>query len=457
MSEVEKIPQESCEEEQEIQNNIIKEDKLQKAIPFLFYYEPFFADVFRNINKRPTTSIPTAGVAINIQNAEVDLFYNPLWFNKLNISEIYFVIKHEVYHILLGHIFERARKPNKLWNICTDAVINKMVIDDLYRMNYSIKEDVDFNIKYENIGSLKSTLITPNSLYEDVYKMIVNGEIPKKRFATQSTIDYYYSAELFRFFKDAAAEQTFDFLYNYIPPSSYESYEFDVHFEAAEGVGEELSDGMKEIAKAKFGKQLEEIIKEAQNRSYGNVPGHLQKHIQLLLAKKTVDWRILLQYFIKATIKGHKYKTIRKINKRFPYLYSGTKHRRYARVLVGIDESGSMCDKLILKLFNEIRGLAEVVQFDVIPFDVGVNEEAKFTWKKGIKIPAYTRTRYGGTEFESVTKYAAEHSYDGLIIVTDCESYFPPTYNVRRMWLTTPEHGAYCKWKHKELVVEVKS
>ena len=51
------------------------------------------------------------------------------------------------------------------------------------------------------------------------------------------------------------------------------------------------------FSKEKFKKQIEEIVNEAKSRCYGNVPYHLQSVIDALLAKKTVDWRILLNYF----------------------------------------------------------------------------------------------------------------------------------------------------------------
>lgn len=427
-------------------------DKLQRVLPFLFYYEPFFSDVFRYINKVPTDKIPTAGVRVN-KNAEVEMLYNPEFFNSKNISEIYFIIKHEVYHILLGHIFERVRQPFKLWNISTDCVINKMICDDLQRISYQATKDVNFDINYRNVAELLKTLIMPDSLYEEFYKY--------------NKDDKALNGKLWNCLINGSSEQIFDILLKKMPESFYKDYEFDVHFDGSESLGGDgdskmsqeekkaLWDSLSDIAKEKFQKQIEEIVKEAQSRQYGNIPYNIQGIIQKLLAKKTVDWKVLLSYFIKTTIRGHKYNTIRKINKRFPYLYSGQKHRRYAKVLVGVDESGSMSDNLLTLLFSEIKGLAEIVQFDVIPFDVEVNEKAKFTWKKGVKLQTYNRTKYGGTSFDPVSRYASEHKYDGLIIVTDMGSYFPPTYGVKRMWLTTPEHARYCDWKDKELVVQV--
>lgn len=436
--------------EKEIQ--IIKEertmpvkDKLQDVLPFLFYYEPFFADIFRYINKIKSLDIPTAGVRVN-KNAEIELIYNPRFLNSKNISEIYFIMKHEMYHILLSHIFERFRKPLELWNICTDSVINTMIYNDFSRLEAKTRnKDINFNINLYDVKNLMSGLIFPRNIYEIVYKEL--GE--------NTAFEHYYTI------MDGSSEKIFDVLNKILPEKVIKSFSMfssiDEHFEFSEEANSEISSEVfKEIAKEKFKKQIEEIINESKSREYGNVPYNLQTIIQNLLAKKTVDWRILLNYFIKQTIKGHKYHTIRKINKRFPYIYSGSKHRRYARILVGMDESGSMSNDLINALFAEIKGLSEVVQFDVLPFDCDINEKAKFTWKKGQKINQYKRSLAGGTSFEPVTKYASENHYDGLIIVTDCGAPFPPSHNVRRMWLTSPEYLRYCSWRNKELVVAVK-
>lgn len=418
-------------------------DKLQDVLPFLFYYEPFFADVFRYINKIKSMSIPTAGVRVN-KNAEIELIYNPRFLNSKNISEIYFIMKHEIYHILLNHIFERMRKPLELWNICTDSVINLMIYKDLERLENSARnKDINFNITKKDVQDLMKELVFPDKLYNMIYNEFGSNK----------------SYRIYNILYEGSSEKIFDTLLQTLPENLLKKISafatLDEHLEPDQE-SEQLSEVFNELAKEKFKKQIEEIVNEAKSRCYGNVPYHLQSVIDALLAKKTVDWRILLNYFIKQTIKGHKYHTIRKINKRFPYIYSGSKHRRYARILVGMDESGSMSNDLINELFSEIKGLSEVVQFDVLPFDYDINEKAKFTWKKGQKINQYKRSLAGGTSFEPVTKYASENHYDGLIIVTDCGAPFPPSHNVRRMWLTSPEYLKYCSWRNKELVVAVK-
>jgi predicted metal-dependent peptidase len=433
-------------------------DKLQKSIPFLFYYEPFFADMFRIFNKVPTTEIPTAGVGVN-KDGDIDFMYNPEWFEDMSLSEIYFICKHEIYHVLLGHIFERLRKPPMLWNIACDSKINEMIINESNSNSWrTAHRDINFvDVTMEKLREFvnKRKMISYESLIKECIKYTNDNHKEYKILGTSYRDKYSYEGGLYYFFRDAASEKIFDFLHDNIPPETFTDYSLGIHFEPAgseegSGFGSEM---IKEIAKSKLEKQIKEIVDEASARGYGSVPYNIQQILGKLFAKKTVDWQTLLRYFVKTTIKGHKYRTIRKINKRFPYIHSGRKHRRYAKILVGVDESGSMSNELIMNLFGEIKNLADIVQFDVIPFDYGLDEKDLWTWKKGKTLPEYTRKRYGGTSFEPVSKMAGDHNYDGLIIVTDCEAPFPRSHGIKRMWLTDERGYQYCNWKERELVV----
>lgn len=435
-------------------------DKLQKSIPFLFYYEPFFADVFRIFNKISTTQIPTAGVCVN-KSGDVDFLYNPAWFEELTLSQLYFVCKHEIYHVLLGHIFERLRKPLQIWNVAADSKINEMIIQDAkhnernqwrYRnrdVNFVEVTERDFRKFVE-----ERKFITYESIMEKCYEHMSeknNLIVPGCKKTLTNKDEWVFKQRLKSFLEDSAAEKIFDYLCENMPEDAFGGYGGAEHLEPQFEGGE--GDLINEIAKSKLEKQIDEINKESIVRGYGNVPKHIQEILQKLFAKKTVDWQTLLRYFVKTTIKGHKYNSIRRINKRFPYIHSGTKHRRYAKILIGVDESGSMSNQLITNLFSELQNLANIVQFDVVPFDYELDEKDLWTWKKGKKIPEYRRKRYGGTSFVPVSKLAVSGKYDGLIIVTDCEAPFPHISGIRRMWLTDERGYKYCSWKDRELVV----
>ena len=101
----------------------------------LLQSEPFFASISRRVNKSASTAIPTAGVRVNPETAQFELIYNPSFFEKLTDLERADVLKHEFYHLILGHVTNRLvnkdPKAMKLWNIAADLAINSYIHEEL--------------------------------------------------------------------------------------------------------------------------------------------------------------------------------------------------------------------------------------------------------------------------------------------------------------------------------------
>ena len=92
----------------------------------LLMREPFFAALSRKIDKTATTSIPTAGVRVNPDRAQFELYYNPEFFGSLKDEHKLGVLMHEFYHIIFEHVTGRLPEGglSKLDNVCMDAAIN---------------------------------------------------------------------------------------------------------------------------------------------------------------------------------------------------------------------------------------------------------------------------------------------------------------------------------------------
>ena len=61
----------------------VKEYNLEKDIYHLLRDEPFFAVLSRQLDKRSTESIPTAGIKFNADRLQYELLYNPTFFAEL--------------------------------------------------------------------------------------------------------------------------------------------------------------------------------------------------------------------------------------------------------------------------------------------------------------------------------------------------------------------------------------
>jgi len=379
---------------------------LNKHTARLLMNEPFFAGLSRRIDKQKTTSIPTAGVTVDKKSAQFVLMYNPSFFEKLSDKEKLGVLKHEFYHLVFEHV--TGRKPEggltKTDNMCMDLAINSHLIGELPD-NCCIP------------GKKPFEWAPPGKSYE-WYKANWQG------------VDEQEGG--------GEGEGEGD------PSDS-----FDDH-----SGWEQVDNTENEIAKERLKEAIKKAAEEAsQAGSWGSVPAECRKEI-LDRLKVRVNWEKALRYFVKTSQKAAKRSTVRRINKRFPYIHPGKKVTRTAKFAVSIDQSGSVDDEMLSKFFSALDKLAKLASFTVVPFDTEVCEEHVFEWKKGKRYKA-ERVRYGGTCFDAPTKWVNERSFDGHIVLTDMMAPKPVTSKCKRLWVTTAQYAERPYFETKELVLVV--
>jgi predicted metal-dependent peptidase len=209
-----------------------------------------------------------------------------------------------------------------------------------------------------------------------------------------------------------------------------------------EHLDEEQRDALRDVAQERLKQAVKDAVEEinSNGRGWGTVGADTRKAIQDFIKPK-VNWRKVLRYFIKTSQRANKRSTPRRINKRFPYVHSGKRVTRTAKIAISIDQSGSVSDNMLALFFSELSGLSKYAEFTVIPFDTEVAEKEVFVWKKGKK-RTWERVSCGGTNFDAPTKYVNERQFDGHIILTDLEAPKPRPSKCQRMWATTPEYAA---------------
>jgi len=381
---------------------------LNKHTARLLMNEPFFAGLSRRIDKQKTTSIPTAGVTVDKKSAQFVLMYNPSFFEKLSDKEKLGVLKHEFYHLVFEHV--TGRKPEggltKTDNMCMDLAINSHLIGELPD-NCCIP------------GVKPFEWAPPGKSYE-WYKANWQGMDEQEGGG------------------EGEGEGEGD------PSDS-----FDDH-----SGWEQVDNTENEIAKERLKEAIKKAAEEAsQAGSWGSVPADCRKEI-LDRLKVRVNWEKALRYFVKTSQKAAKRSTVRRINKRFPYIHPGKKVTRTAKFAVSIDQSGSVDDEMLSKFFSALDKLAKLASFTVVPFDTEVCEEHVFEWKKGKRYKA-ERVRYGGTCFDAPTKWVNERSFDGHIVLTDMMAPKPVTSKCKRLWVTTAQYAERPYFETKELVLVV--
>ena len=375
--------------------------------------EPFFSAISRRVNKQSSRAIPTAGVTVDKDTLQFKMLYNPDFFQDMPENHVKGVLIHEFYHLIFKHVTSRRPEniPMIIWNIATDLAINSM-------------------IGSENLP--ENCCIPGGKQFED-YPMGKTAE-----FYLEMMKDDEQFGDGKGGFKDMEGEDGSD-LGN-----------FDDH-----GGWDELNEDERQMVEERAKDIMEKAAKEANNsgRGWGSVSSGIKKDIMERL-KTRVNWKKVLRAFIGAAQRADKSNTMRRINRRFPYIHAGRKVNRVANIAISIDQSGSVSDQELNAFFSELNKLSDLATFTVIPFDTKVAEDKVYTWKKGEK-RKWERVMYGGTCFNAPTDYVNKGNYDGHIVLTDLMAPKPKPSRCRRMWMASKYNVDHMPFKTPERVIAI--
>ena len=388
----------------------------------LLQNEPFFAALSRRIHKSATTAIPTAGVKINKDTGQFEMVYNPAFFEDLTPVQQRGVLKHEFYHLIFQHVTGRLPPEgmSKMWNIATDLAINSFLMDELPEGGC-----IPTRGPFEEYP--------PEMSAEWYFSKLQNDE----QFQNQDNDG------------DGEGEgQSSDDNGNPSNGGSGLPDSLDDHSGWGE-VDQETRAMAEERLKDAVRKATEEVNQGG--RGWGSLSAQCRKQIQDMITPR-VNWRSVLRYFIKTSQRANKRSTVRRINKRFPYIHAGKKVSRTAKIAISIDQSGSVSDQMLASFFTELEGLAKYAEFTVVPFDTEVQEKEVFIWKKG-KRRSWERVSCGGTDFDAPTRWVNERQFDGHIILTDMEAPKPVPSKCQRMWMTDAECSGRQYFQTNERVI----
>ena len=408
---------------------------LDMRIYRLLQDEPFFALLSRQLNKVPTDTIMTAGIRFNKEQSRYELIYNPEFLAGKNEQlpldgprQEKWVLMHELYHASLGHCTGRTlpEYDKKLANCAMDLAINS-----LRNMQPTAPEWV----------------LMPGRL--DCEFLGLTYEM---------TADWYA--------KQLKAQQE-----KKDPEDKGDSPQgqFDDHEEFEEGDnGESGESAEKQIADKRLSDAVAKAAQECdvgdgdggQPKGWGTVSSQMRQSIKKFgnSRKSQLDPKKVLASFIKASVAAEHKTSVTKRNRRLPGKKFGRRTMHRASIAISIDQSGSVSDELLSKVFDWLGELAKFSSFTVIPFDHDVFEEKVYVWKKGEK-RARERVLHGGTCFNAPTKYVNKRKFDGHIIITDMMAPVPVRSKCQRMWITDRNGMSYsnssygCKPKGERVLV----
>jgi predicted metal-dependent peptidase len=337
-------------------------NSIDKILFLILLKEPFYAHIFQLFTRQITDTIPTA--AVTLKNGRVILLLNPSFFDSLNNdNERIGLIKHEILHVILGHLNRVVRKETDatIYNIAADLVVNQ--------------------------------LIPPQQLPDGA---LLISSLPKLKLASNKNINYYIQK----------LETTFEKKqYTLLLDNSHSNHSLWTTNDASENILNQNSIKVivqKAINNAKKAGQLPQKIEEIVNYN---------KNIS-----SKYNWRKQLRLFTTKTEVSNIRFTNFKKSKRFNS-YPGVKLKRSLSLLVAIDTSGSISNKDLEIFLNEIQSLSNQTRFiAIIECDCEIKDVYKYKFSKDRVI-----TGRGGTEFDPVLSYFNDkiELYDGLIYFTD--------------------------------------
>lgn len=344
----------------------------------------FYAHMIGHCSIKMDDNLPAvAGVAFH--HDHYNLYINREKFDEIPLVQRLGILKHEMLHILYGHVERAEGRAHVPWNYSTDCAINQLI----------------------ESGHLPDWVIMPKTLSDMIGVDLKNNE----------SSEYYYE-KIYEKVKDQESgngqssgknEQSSDDNQG----SGKTPKLIDSHEKWDESVGDK--DLQKDITKKMIEKSQNETIKNA-----GTVPNECSEWLSLHTTKSELNWKKVLRGIV-GNKKVGKRSTIMRNDRRFPEREDlrGKLKERTFNLLVIADVSGSMSDKAIIETLGEVRHICDVTKtsVDLIQIDTQAYKPEKLTKKTSV----ITRKGSGGTYLNPALEQAKKHGidYQAVVVLTD--------------------------------------
>jgi len=344
----------------------------------------FYSFIISKMKVQITDQIPTAGVSW--ANNRYNLYINPTFFGEFDIDTRIGVLLHEALHALLGHNFRQGERDQKLFNLAADIALNQLI---------------NKPAKLPEGAMLPETFEFEKGLTAERYYELLKEEQKKQEQEKQDKED---KGEEWDGPSNGKPDLTGD-----------EEMTLDDHSGFSDGG--DLDEAEKELARA----TMEKMVKEAVEKSRGNIPSNISEILDLWSRKAKISWKRVLKRYLSSK-PGSKISTIRKRDRRQPGRKDLKGKKTYydtPEVVVGIDVSGSMSDEEIFEGLSEIAEVCKVTRSNlkVVQIDSDIQGVEDFNPKQ----KTFERKGCGGTYMGEMAKFLVQKkiNHDVLIMISD--------------------------------------
>lgn len=441
--------------------------KFQSNLVEFAYREPFWGRLFRNMPKKQVQGKDFPTIAVGYNDGKITLFYNLEFMDSLSLDSCVEVFKHEIMHVVGGHLWSRslAQKGNKaeqkIANIAQDLAINsqldeKKLPDFVYMPGKKFKPLDQETI--EKIGPERAEAIEK---FHKLIESMVKGECAEHYWSIimnseegKAMKEIYQKSEGMKIKIGKGSGQNGEVTEEDLEKAIDEAIgQLDDH-----GYGDDMTDEEKRVARDQLKKQVKEAMDHCHySGSWGSVSSEMKQQLKKFISKE-INWKNQLLHFTRSVRSSSSRSSIKKINKRYPYMHPGRKREHRTRLLVAIDSSGSVSNKEMEYFYATICSLSSHADIDIVLFDTEVDENSMQRVKKGQKFKC-VRSLVGGTDFNAPTRWINERmkEYDGLAIFSDGECCEPDRCRKPRIWIVPEQRGLLFETKEKVLKMKMDS
>ena len=376
-------------------------ESIAKTTIQLLLAEPFYGHFFMGLQREVSITTPTAAVALSPNNT-VKVLVNADFWEPLSKDHRYGLIKHEVLHLALQHLFVLKNYANRaLFNVAADLVVNQYI---------------------ERRQLPEGGLLLEQFRYLEHQHGIV--------LETGKDVGYYYRLldqslkQPPRMSFEQAARRTGN-------PSGQtelipvmEAHPSDHQFWEKFG---SMTEPERQLAQQQMNRVLKQTAERlrAKSTNFGNLPGALAEQLRAILEamQPQVNWRRVLRLFATSSNSTYLKNTIRRASKRYGTV-PGIRMKRRNKLLVAIDTSGSVQQNELAEFFNELYFIwRQGAQIRVVECDTRIAH----TYDYRGHLPTQVHGR-GGTSFEAPIQYGNDtYQPDALIYFTDGYAPAPKT------------------------------
>lgn len=316
----------------------------------------FFAHLLNCFCYVEDEKCPTLGV--KEEATILTLVYNSDFIRQWPVEVLAEFLKHEMMHVVFGHLNRNEYEYSPKMNICMDLSINSYLPDIPKGKKFVLPKEM-------NLPEFKSTWQYWNLLPEETKIQILG-----------------------------------------------------LNCQDGGGILDDHS-GMSSSTGEYVDKIVEKAIRQSyeSSREAGDMSGFLGDLIKQWVRPKTIPWQQKFRKFVAMSASTLKYRTWKKPSKRFGEFFKGSKKKQLLNIGIGVDESGSVSDEELTEFMAETDNIWKTKKAQITLYRFTGQVEAIQPFEGSAK---YNYKRYsGGTCFQPVFDAMEQGNHDCVIMFTD--------------------------------------